>query len=78
MAPALCVNLSSSHLRCSAPDVVHEPPHAGLRALQGRKQLEQLVRRVQAQRDSMRWGSAGPPPLVVKARLAGSAYLPPV
>ncbi len=41
---------------------------AGLRALQGRKQLEQLVRRVQAQRDSMRWGPAGPPPLLVKAR----------
>ena len=73
--PAMCAKTYVSHTRCLTPDIVHEPPHAGLRALQGRKQLEQLVRRVQAQRDSMRWGAAGPPPLVVKAGLAGCAFL---
>ncbi len=39
---------------------------AGLRALQGRKELEKLVKRVKATRDSMAWGAAGPPPLLVK------------
>jgi hypothetical protein len=38
---------------------------AGLRALQGRRQLEQLVAAVKAQRDRMQW-PAGPPPLLVK------------
>lgn len=39
---------------------------AGLRALQGRKELQNLVKRVKATRDSMPWGAAGPPPLLVK------------
>ena len=39
---------------------------AGLRALQGRKELEKLVKRVKSTRDSMSWGAAGPPPLLVK------------
>lgn len=39
---------------------------AGLRALQGRKELEKLVKRVKSTRDSMPWGAAGPPPLLVK------------
>ena len=38
---------------------------AGLRALQGRRQLEQLVAAVKAQRDRMPWPT-GPPPLLVK------------
>ena len=32
---------------------------AGLRALQGRKELEKLVRQVKITRDSMHWGAAG-------------------
>ena len=39
---------------------------AGLRALQGRKELEKLVRRVKHTRDQMQWGSRGPPPLLIK------------
>ena len=39
---------------------------AGLRALQGRKELDQLVKRVKAARDSLQWGPQGPPPLLVK------------
>ena len=40
---------------------------AGLRALQGRKELERLVRRCQAARDAAGpWGAVGPPPLLVK------------
>jgi dihydroorotate dehydrogenase len=39
---------------------------AGLRALQSRKELEKLVKRVKATRDGMSWGAAGPPPLLVK------------
>ncbi|KAF3960130.1 hypothetical protein CMV_015125 [Castanea mollissima] len=38
----------------------------GLRMLQGRKQLEDLVKKVQAARDEMQWGEEGPPPLLVK------------
>ncbi|CAB4282199.1 unnamed protein product [Prunus armeniaca] len=34
--------------------------------LQGRKQLKDLVKRVQAARDEMQWGEEGPPPLLVK------------
>ncbi len=43
-------------------------PHmlAGLRALQGRKELEKLVKKVKQTRDGMSWGAAGPPPLLVK------------
>ena len=42
-------------------------PHmlAGLRALQGRKELEKLVKKVKQTRDGMSWGAAGPPPLLV-------------
>ena len=39
---------------------------AGLRALQGRKQLEALIKRVKQTRDHMQWGRSGPPPLLVK------------
>ena len=39
---------------------------AGLRALQGRKELEKLVRRVKHTRDQMQWGPRGPPPLLIK------------
>ncbi len=39
---------------------------AGLRALQSRKELEKLVKKVKATRDGMSWGAAGPPPLLVK------------
>lgn len=39
---------------------------AGLRALQSRRELEKLVRKVKATRDGMSWGAAGPPPLLVK------------
>ncbi len=38
----------------------------GLRALQSRKELEVIVRRVKSARDSMTWGKAGPPPLLIK------------
>lgn len=40
--------------------------HAGLRALQSRKELEKLVKKVKATRDGMPWSAAGPPPLLVK------------
>lgn len=40
--------------------------HVGLRALQGRKQLDHLVTKVKAARDAMQWGPDGPPPLLVK------------
>ncbi|THU63670.1 hypothetical protein C4D60_Mb01t18260 [Musa balbisiana] len=38
----------------------------GLCKLQGRKQLKELVKKVQAARDEMQWAEEGPPPLVVK------------
>ena len=38
----------------------------GLRALQGWRALEALVKRVKATRDALPWGPAGPPPLLVK------------
>ena len=38
----------------------------GLRALQGRKQLDNLVTQVKTARDNMQWGANGPPPLLVK------------
>ena len=42
---------------------------AGLRALQGRRELERLIRRCQAALDAAGpWGAAGPPPLLVKVR----------
>jgi dihydroorotate dehydrogenase len=52
-ADVLVVNISS-------------PNTPGLRALQGRKQLVDLVQRVQRQRDAMTWGPSGAPPLLVK------------
>ena len=39
---------------------------AGLRGLQGRKELDVLVAKVKATRDSLPWGALGPPPLLVK------------
>ncbi|BBH00977.1 pyrimidine d [Prunus dulcis] len=45
---------------------VSSPNTPGLRMLQGRKQLKDLVKRVQAARDEMQWGEEGPPPLLVK------------
>ncbi|XP_065632973.1 dihydroorotate dehydrogenase (quinone), mitochondrial isoform X2 [Quercus suber] len=45
---------------------VSSPNTPGLRMLQGRKQLEDLVKKVQAARDEMQWGKEGPPPLLVK------------
>ncbi|XP_075660217.1 dihydroorotate dehydrogenase (quinone), mitochondrial isoform X2 [Castanea sativa] len=45
---------------------VSSPNTPGLRVLQGRKQLKDLVKKVQAARDEMQWGEEGPPPLLVK------------
>jgi len=45
---------------------ISSPNTPGLRALQGRQELEGLVRRVKAARDAMPWGPQGPPPMVVK------------
>mmetsp|Transcript_18681 Transcript_18681/g.56470 ORF Transcript_18681/g.56470 Transcript_18681/m.56470 type:complete len:397 (+) Transcript_18681:78-1268(+) len=45
---------------------VSSPNTQGLRALQGRKELERLVAAVKDTRDRMSWGPAGPPPLLVK------------
>ncbi|KAK9804199.1 hypothetical protein WJX72_000929 [[Myrmecia] bisecta] len=45
---------------------VSSPNTPGLRSLQGRKELEHLVKRVKTMRDSTPWGSRGPPPLLVK------------
>ncbi|KAI5076235.1 hypothetical protein GOP47_0008300 [Adiantum capillus-veneris] len=45
---------------------VSSPNTPGLRKLQGRKQLKDLVKKVLAARDEMQWGEKGPPPLLVK------------
>ncbi|XP_047311867.1 dihydroorotate dehydrogenase (quinone), mitochondrial [Impatiens glandulifera] len=45
---------------------VSSPNTPGLRQLQGRKQLKDLVKKVQAARDEMQWGEEGPPPMLVK------------
>ncbi|KAJ6990703.1 hypothetical protein NC653_019075 [Populus alba x Populus x berolinensis] len=45
---------------------VSSPNTPGLCMLQGRKQLKDLVKKVQAARDEMQWGEEGPPPLLVK------------
>lgn len=45
---------------------VSSPNTPGLRQLQGRKQLKDLVKKVQSARDEMQWGEEGPPPLLVK------------
>lgn len=39
---------------------------AGLRGLQGRKELDVLITKVKAARDQLPWGALGPPPLLVK------------
>nr|GEW01119.1 dihydroorotate dehydrogenase (quinone), mitochondrial [Tanacetum cinerariifolium] len=45
---------------------VSSPNTPGLRQLQGRNQLKDLVEKVKAARDEMQWGKDGPPPLLVK------------
>ncbi|KAJ7547094.1 hypothetical protein O6H91_08G069000 [Diphasiastrum complanatum] len=45
---------------------VSSPNTPGLRKLQGRKQLKDLLKKVLAARDEMQWGEEGPPPLLVK------------
>lgn len=45
---------------------ISSPNTPGLRQLQGRKQLKDLVEKVQAARDEMQWDEEGPPPLLVK------------
>ncbi|KAJ6807279.1 putative dihydroorotate dehydrogenase (quinone), mitochondrial [Iris pallida] len=45
---------------------ISSPNTPGLRKLQGRKQLKDLVKKVQAARDEMQWADDGPPPLLVK------------
>lgn len=45
---------------------ISSPNTPGLRQLQGRKLLKDLVKKVQAARDEMQWGEEGPPPLLVK------------
>lgn len=45
---------------------ISSPNTPGLRQLQGRKQLKDLVKKVQGARDEMQWGEEGPPPLLVK------------
>ncbi|XP_047963470.1 dihydroorotate dehydrogenase (quinone), mitochondrial [Salvia hispanica] len=45
---------------------ISSPNTPGLRQLQGRKQLKDLVKKVQAARDEMQWAEDGPPPLIVK------------
>jgi dihydroorotate dehydrogenase len=45
---------------------VSSPNTPGLRKLQGRKQLQDLIKKVLGARDEIQWGEAGPPPLLVK------------
>lgn len=45
---------------------VSSPNTPGLRSLQGRRELESLVKQVKGTRDRMIWGPAGPPPLLIK------------
>jgi len=45
---------------------VSSPNTPGLRALQGRRELEALLRRVLAARDALDYGGAKPPPLLLK------------
>ncbi|XP_068639932.1 dihydroorotate dehydrogenase (quinone), mitochondrial [Aristolochia californica] len=45
---------------------ISSPNTPGLRKLQGRNQLRDLIKRVRAARDEMQWGEEGPPPLLVK------------
>ncbi|CAI7904155.1 unnamed protein product, partial [Closterium sp. NIES-53] len=45
---------------------VSSPNTPGLRKLQGRTQLQELLQRVQAARNEMEWDKEGPPPLLLK------------
>jgi len=45
---------------------ISSPNTPGLRALQSRTELETLIKAVKRERDAMKWGSQGPPPLLVK------------
>ena len=45
---------------------ISSPNTPGLRALQSRAELENLVKKVKRARDGMPWGAQGPPPLLVK------------
>ncbi|KAL4443365.1 hypothetical protein ABPG75_011102 [Micractinium tetrahymenae] len=45
---------------------ISSPNTPGLRSLQGRQELETLVRSVKQTRDGMKWDARGPPPLLVK------------
>uniref|UniRef100_A0A7S3UDY9 Dihydroorotate dehydrogenase (quinone), mitochondrial n=1 Tax=Picocystis salinarum TaxID=88271 RepID=A0A7S3UDY9_9CHLO len=45
---------------------ISSPNTPGLRALQGRKQLETLLKQVLHARNAMTWGIRGPPPLLIK------------
>ncbi|PSC75675.1 Dihydroorotate dehydrogenase (quinone), mitochondrial isoform A [Micractinium conductrix] len=45
---------------------ISSPNTPGLRSLQGRKELETLVKQVKQTRDRMQWDARGPPPLLVK------------
>jgi len=63
------VQKTDEHTQCNAVADQHMSPHSqcpGLRALQGRKELEKLVKRVKNTRDQMQWGPRGPPPLLIK------------
>ncbi|RZC79424.1 hypothetical protein C5167_003630 [Papaver somniferum] len=51
---------------------ISSPNTPGLCMLQGREQLEDLVKKVKATRDDMQWGEEGPPPVLVKI----DPYLP--
>ena len=56
----------SSHVSYITHPADPDNPCAGLRGLQGRKELDVLVAKVKATRDSLPWGALGPPPLLVK------------
>ncbi|CAN6485985.1 unnamed protein product [Victoria cruziana] len=62
--------LQGFHTLCHIADYlvinVSPPNTPGLRKLEGRKQLKDLVRKIQSARDEMLWGDRGPPPLLVK------------
>ncbi|KAL2632325.1 hypothetical protein R1flu_017011 [Riccia fluitans] len=45
---------------------ISSPNTPGLRKLQGRKELKDLIKKVLAARDDMQWAEEGPPPLLVK------------
>eukprot|EP00775_Hariotina_reticulata_P012749 gene12749-12878_t len=45
---------------------VSSPNTPGLRSLQGRQQLRELISFVKTTRDNLDWGPGGPPPLLVK------------